>query len=650
MQGGKIVRPADPQRNGYRFEGWYADDMMSVPWDFEEDTVDASLTLYAKWTMLQGVFMESLQVTPNNTLVDLSGYEDWLHFGDESHDVIHCDRKNLREKDRAFGQLVNIDNQREENELNRDQPFAFTWTGGTPVAAAVEPNRYFSWTRNGMELPVTVPAGFYACELYLSGIRSRGTVEVPREDGSIAVEARQLWANTKESRQYRTLSLQFNNIQPQTYTIRLLVDLTDTERENYSMAIATATLRRSMFEAQVKAGEHGQASLRGGEVHKAGKNVKATARPEDGYQFAGWEVVQGDLTLERSMQNPLIFEMPSDDIVLKAVFAKHVVSVKELEPVAQRSVINLSDAGNMDWAYLGRGDGVVRKADVTDSAFTSAVTALDGQLKGENMAHTNPDTPGFDWSGGAPLETGSNVREILWSADGLQFDIRLPQGRYETVLYLSGVRAGVIAEVLDQRGSLLMDTKLWDCMQDYRPYRRLTLSMDCETAQRFTVRLRVDTSDTHADWYSVSLYAAAVQDRSASARPGCVYDLNADTGIVSGIQAGTTAAQLTAGFGGGEWVVVRKDGQEVTEGLAGTGMTVQYKDGGQESYTAAVTGGLDGDGKTSITDVMEACKVLARTAAGTQPTALELAAGDLDGQAGMTISDVMESKILARMA
>lgn len=163
----------------------------------------------------------------------------------------------------------------------------------------------------------------------------------------------------------------------------------------------------------------------------------------------------------------------------------------------------------------------------------------------------------------------------------------------------------------------------------------------------FTVIKTSDQSEAQTKKITVSI--PVLKDASAGSRPDCAYDLNAETGIVSGIGAGTTVAQLTVGFGGERWVRVLKEGSELLEGLAATGMTVQYKDGGQETYTVAVTGDLDGDGGVTISDVMEACKILARQSAGTRPSALELAAGSLDAGQGITISDVMEMcKILAR--
>ena len=48
---GKITKPADPTRSGYNFGGWYKDAGCSKAWDFENDAVTASITLYAKWTV-----------------------------------------------------------------------------------------------------------------------------------------------------------------------------------------------------------------------------------------------------------------------------------------------------------------------------------------------------------------------------------------------------------------------------------------------------------------------------------------------------------------------------------------------------------------------------------------------------------------------
>ncbi|MBR2310453.1 MAG: InlB B-repeat-containing protein [Oscillospiraceae bacterium] len=47
--GETIARPQDPVREGYHLVGWYTDIDMQIPWDFDVDTLQGNLTLYAKW-------------------------------------------------------------------------------------------------------------------------------------------------------------------------------------------------------------------------------------------------------------------------------------------------------------------------------------------------------------------------------------------------------------------------------------------------------------------------------------------------------------------------------------------------------------------------------------------------------------------------
>lgn len=47
--GETIVRPSNPVREGYHLIGWYTDIDLQNPWDFDTDTVQGNMTLYAKW-------------------------------------------------------------------------------------------------------------------------------------------------------------------------------------------------------------------------------------------------------------------------------------------------------------------------------------------------------------------------------------------------------------------------------------------------------------------------------------------------------------------------------------------------------------------------------------------------------------------------
>ena len=628
-QGDPVPEPEDPEREGYTFGGWYADDGLTIPWNFEEDTVEGDTTLYAKWTAVPGVFVESIRLPADNTVVDLSGYDDWMHFGDQTVPVIHTDRKDLPDDQRVFGDIVSVNGNREENERNDGQPFAFTWSDGTPVKSMTQPNRYFSWARDGLELPLTLPAGQSRVDLYLSGIRSRGTIEIQDAAGATVLPARELWGNTGETRQYRVVSLRFHSDQAARYTIRLLVDLNDTEPENYSMAIAAATYTHpAVYDLTARADAGGDVSVRGGGAKEAGQTVTVTARPDPGYQFAGWEVDRGSpLELDRPLENPLVFTMPQGDVSLRATFTKEVVAVQGLERIPYLSMIRLDDPAYMDWAYLGRSEGMVTKAD-GPGVFASPVTASSGSLTYEDMNSTNPNSPYFYWTGGAPVETGEKVRNIVWNGDGMRFDLRLPQGRYEATLYISGVQAGAIMEVLDERDNLLLDYKLWDSMGDYRPYRKLTLSFDCETPRTFTLHLRVNPADITADWQSVSLYAATVTDVTPHAHDyGDQWQFDGESHWLT-CDCGQRAQQAPHTFGA--------DGHTCTVC-------------GYQEEEPLRLGDLDKDGEVTIADVMEACKVMAREAAGTDPTDEEIARGDLDGDREITIADVMEiCKILAR--
>ena len=48
-RGGLLTRPSDPEREGYRFAGWFTDPDGGEPWDFG-DPVSANMTLYGRWT------------------------------------------------------------------------------------------------------------------------------------------------------------------------------------------------------------------------------------------------------------------------------------------------------------------------------------------------------------------------------------------------------------------------------------------------------------------------------------------------------------------------------------------------------------------------------------------------------------------------
>ena len=50
VDGGKVVKPADPSESGWIFGGWYKENTCTNAWDFDNDVVTEDTELFAKWT------------------------------------------------------------------------------------------------------------------------------------------------------------------------------------------------------------------------------------------------------------------------------------------------------------------------------------------------------------------------------------------------------------------------------------------------------------------------------------------------------------------------------------------------------------------------------------------------------------------------
>ena len=45
-----LLKPTNPTRDEYNFDGWYKDSECTELWDFDTDRIYGNTTLYAKWT------------------------------------------------------------------------------------------------------------------------------------------------------------------------------------------------------------------------------------------------------------------------------------------------------------------------------------------------------------------------------------------------------------------------------------------------------------------------------------------------------------------------------------------------------------------------------------------------------------------------
>ena len=71
LAGEKVAEPAAPTADGYDFFGWYKEAACTNAWDFDEDLVSASATLYAKWDVHRAdiATLKSLKYGDNEILV-----------------------------------------------------------------------------------------------------------------------------------------------------------------------------------------------------------------------------------------------------------------------------------------------------------------------------------------------------------------------------------------------------------------------------------------------------------------------------------------------------------------------------------------------------------------------------------------------------
>ena len=80
MPGSKLTRPVNPSKTDCTFNGWFKDAAYTTPWDFDNDVVNADVTLHAKWTYLGttlytvvfdtqgGSTIDSVSVSPDSYL------------------------------------------------------------------------------------------------------------------------------------------------------------------------------------------------------------------------------------------------------------------------------------------------------------------------------------------------------------------------------------------------------------------------------------------------------------------------------------------------------------------------------------------------------------------------------------------------------
>ncbi|WP_159649624.1 InlB B-repeat-containing protein [Erysipelothrix aquatica] len=68
--GSTISEPVNILKTGFKFDGWFTDSELTLPWQFATDTVQNTMTLYAKWTPRQ--YTDKFVDVMNQTLVEFT--------------------------------------------------------------------------------------------------------------------------------------------------------------------------------------------------------------------------------------------------------------------------------------------------------------------------------------------------------------------------------------------------------------------------------------------------------------------------------------------------------------------------------------------------------------------------------------------------
>jgi uncharacterized repeat protein (TIGR02543 family) len=100
--GSKIEEPAEPQKSGFVFGGWFKDDTYTQQWIFESSRVTEDITLYAKWidpTAIKNIQESAIALFPNpaNSYVQIENLPSVASieiFSIEGNLLLHktCDR------------------------------------------------------------------------------------------------------------------------------------------------------------------------------------------------------------------------------------------------------------------------------------------------------------------------------------------------------------------------------------------------------------------------------------------------------------------------------------------------------------------------------------------------------------------------------
>lgn len=119
-----------------------------------------------------------------------------------------------------------------------------------------------------------------------------------------------------------------------------------------------------------------------------------------------------------------------------------------------------------------------------------------------------------------------------------------------------------------------------------------------------------------------------------------IYEID-ESNTITGVPPNSSVDEIKENLnGGGELVILDKDGNQITSGEVGTGSTVKTESG--EEYTIIVKGDINGDGKVTTTDLSQLKLHVVEATLLKDPY---LKAGDINSDGNVSITDVAQLKL-----
>lgn len=146
----------------------------------------------------------------------------------------------------------------------------------------------------------------------------------------------------------------------------------------------------------------------------AGEPVQLSATPAAGYQFVGWQVLSGNVTLSDPADPDATFDMPNANVQLRAVFAPFPTLTKQFDP----STINQGGSSTLTFT-VNRSDASYDQSFYFIDQLPAGLTATPPVVANtcHGAAGIDPDT-GVDLMGQGTLQPGETSCTISFSVTG----------------------------------------------------------------------------------------------------------------------------------------------------------------------------------------------------------------------------------------